>query len=69
MIRVTKPGQAPRILRERGQRTTEVNQQAFEDGERTFDFDSSLYGAKSVKNALIASQLGNAPFASPRSGT
>jgi hypothetical protein len=62
MIRVTKPGQAPRILRERGQRTTEVNQQAFEDGERTFDFDSSLYGAKSVKNALIASQLGKCAF-------
>jgi hypothetical protein len=28
MIRVVKPGQAPRILRERGQQTTEADQQA-----------------------------------------
>jgi hypothetical protein len=62
MIRVTKPEQAPRILRERGQRTTEANQQAFENGERTFDFDSSLYGAKSVKNALITAQQGKCAF-------
>ena len=62
MIRVQKPEQAPPILRERGQRTTEANQQAFENGQRTFDFDSSLYGAKSVKNALIKAQHGKCAF-------
>jgi len=62
MIRVVKPGQAPRILRERGQRTTETNQQAFMNGERTFEFDSSIYGAKSVKNALIQAQQGKCAF-------
>jgi uncharacterized protein (TIGR02646 family) len=62
MIRVTKPEQAPRILRERGQRTTEANQQAFINGERTFKFDSSIYGAKSVKNALIKAQQGKCAF-------
>jgi uncharacterized protein (TIGR02646 family) len=62
MIRVVKPGQAPRILRERGQRTTEANQQAFMNGERTFEFDSSIYGAKSVKNALIRAQQGKCAF-------
>ena len=62
MIRVTKPEQAPRILRERGQRTTETNQQAFENGERAFEFDNSLYGATSVKNALIAAQQGKCAF-------
>jgi hypothetical protein len=56
MIRVRKPDQAPRILRERGQRTTETNQQAFVNGERTFSFHSSIYGAKSVKSALIKGQ-------------
>lgn len=61
MIRVAKP-QAPRILRERGQRTTEANQQAFEGGERRFDFESSIYGAKSVKNALIKAQHGKCAF-------
>jgi len=62
MIRVTKPEQAPRILRERGQRTTEANQQDFEKGRRVFNFDSSLYGAKSVKNALIKTQHGKCAF-------
>jgi uncharacterized protein (TIGR02646 family) len=62
MIRVVKPGQAPRILCERGQRTTEANQQAFMNGERTFEFDSSIYGAKSVKNALIRAQQGKCAF-------
>jgi len=56
MIRVRKPEQAPRILRERGRRTTEANQQAFENGERTFKFDGSIYGAKSVKDALVKAQ-------------
>lgn len=62
MIRVAKPEQAPRILRERGLLTTEANQQAFEGGQREFDFDSSLYGAKSVKNALIKAQHGKCAF-------
>jgi uncharacterized protein (TIGR02646 family) len=62
MIRVNKPERAPRILRERGQRSTETNQQAFENGQRDFDFDSSLYGAKSVKNALIMAQHGKCAF-------
>lgn len=63
MIRVTKPTQAPRILRERGKATTEANCSAFDsapvdysNGIRTFEFDSGLYGAKSVKNSLIKAQ-------------
>lgn len=62
MIRVAKPEPAPLILRERGHRTTEANQQAFENGERAFDFDSSLYGAKSVKSVLIKAQHGKCAF-------
>ena len=63
MIRVRKPSQAPRILRERGEATTDSNCSAFDsspddylNGNKTFEFDSSLYGAKSVKNALIKAQ-------------
>jgi uncharacterized protein (TIGR02646 family) len=62
MIRVVKPEQAPRILRERGQRTTEANQLAFVNGAQTFEFDSSIYGAKSVKNALVEAQHGKCAF-------
>jgi hypothetical protein len=62
MIRITKPEQAPSILRERGRRTTEENKRSFENGERVFEFDGSLYGAKSVKNALIKAQQGKCAF-------
>jgi uncharacterized protein (TIGR02646 family) len=62
MIRITKPVQPPRILRERGKVTTERNQGAFEAGVREFEFDNSLYGAKSVKDALIKAQCGKCAF-------
>ena len=62
MIRVAKPEQAPPILRDRGQRTTEANQQAFVGGERAFKFDSSIYGAKSVKSALKKAQHDKCAF-------
>ena len=69
MIRVVKPNPAPAILRTRGKRTTEANNAAFDaepdayhDGTRRFSFDGSLYGAKSVKNALIKAQHGKCAF-------
>ena len=62
MIRVAKPEQAPAILRNRGQRTIEADRRAFENGERTFKFDRSIYGAKSVKNALIKAQHDKCAF-------
>jgi hypothetical protein len=68
MIRITKPEQAPSILRKRGQRTTEANQQAFINGERTFKFDSSIYGAKSVKMALIKAQHDKCAFCESKVG-
>jgi hypothetical protein len=68
MIRVTKPERAPPILRERGQRTTAANQQAFMNGERTFKFDSSIYGAKSVKKVLIKAQRDKCAFCESKVG-
>ncbi len=69
MIRVVKPNPAPAILRKRGQTTTEINNTAFDaepdayrDGTRRFRFDNTLYGAKSVKNALIKAQHGKCAF-------
>ena len=69
MIRVVKPNPAPAILRNRGKTTTETNNAAFDvepdayrDGTRRFRFDNTLYGAKSVKNALIKAQHGKCAF-------
>jgi uncharacterized protein (TIGR02646 family) len=63
VIRVVKPAQPPAILRNRGRATTQALCDAFDaapqdflDGVKTFAFDSSLYGAKSVKNALRRAQ-------------
>lgn len=63
MIRIRKPSQAPRILRERGKTTTDANCSAFDgssgdylNGSKKFDFVSSIYGAKSVKKALVKAQ-------------
>ncbi len=63
MIRVAKPIQAPALLRNRGADETAENcdkfdadPESYRDGTKTFDFNSSIYGAKSVKNKLIAAQ-------------
>ncbi|MBT3928689.1 MAG: hypothetical protein HOM52_00080 [Rhodospirillaceae bacterium] len=62
MIRINKPG-APKILRKRGAAETvnhcadfDASKHQYEGGTKTFDFNSGIYGAKSVKNALIKAQ-------------
>lgn len=69
MIRIRKPDRAPRILRERGQRTTDADRADYDaslaeylNGDKTFEFDSKLYGAKSVKNALKKAQYDKCCF-------
>ena len=69
MIRINKPPRAPAILRNRGKDTTNFNCVEFGDaandflsGSKTFKFDSSIYGAKSVKKALIKAQHGKCCF-------
>lgn len=63
MISVDKPSHPPAILRKRGRATTASNcaeysrdTNAYLNGNKTFEFKSNLYGAKSVKNALIKAQ-------------
>ncbi len=63
MIQVQKLPTAPAILRNRGQRTTDEYKAAYNEdpvsyqqGGKKFEFDSSLYGAKSVKKALKKAQ-------------
>lgn len=63
MIRVNKPRLAPRILRTTGQKKTQANcgsykqyLSAYDTGQKKFDFDSNVYGHRTVKNALIKAQ-------------
>lgn len=62
MIRVVKPVKPPRILHHEdysGPKATKTLKAAYDSGKRDFtsdDFNSKIYGAKSVKNALIKAQ-------------
>lgn len=63
MIRIRKPNTAPRILLNRGVAQTAADKVAYDgapqdyrSGNKTFEFKGSIYGAKSVKNALTKAQ-------------
>ena len=65
MISIDKPEEPPAILRERGNAETDAlsreftqNKADYENGTKKFEFDSGIYGSKSVKNALIKAQHG-----------
>jgi uncharacterized protein (TIGR02646 family) len=62
VIRIKSP-QAPSILKNRGANETQrlcnlydASPVDYQDGSKKLDFDSSLYAAKSVKNALLKAQ-------------
>ena len=57
MIKIHKPASAPKILTGRGKLATQQLCDAFDHQHSSdFDFDSSIYGAKSVKNKLKLAQ-------------
>ncbi len=63
MIRTVKPPTAPRILMTRGVEQTEKDRAAYDanpddyrSGTQTFHAANGIYGAKSVKNALLRAQ-------------
>ncbi len=66
MIQIDKPAQAPPILRlpnYRGPKKTQAMRdeydaapQDYQTGQKRFEFDSDIYGAKSVKSALTEAQ-------------
>lgn len=57
MIRINKPQKIPKVLKEKGETETLAMCEAYEnEGKRDFEFDSSIYGHKTVKEALILAQ-------------
>lgn len=69
MIRIEKPDLGPPILTDptkRGPRTTQSLKDAYDAGQRDFEFESDIYGAKSVKNKLISLQHGKCCFCEAR---
>ncbi|MDX2248052.1 MAG: hypothetical protein SF052_14800 [Bacteroidia bacterium] len=69
MIRIRKSKTVPAILQSKGKQETSnnindyrSNPQAYIDGEKSFDFDSGVYGHPSVKKQLIADQYGKCCF-------
>ena len=68
MIRIRKPAQLPTILRSKGTRKCAEHCAAYDNGEREFVFDASIYGAKAVKDALVAAQHGKCCFCESKVG-
>ena len=65
MIRISRQSVGPPILGNpgyRGPKKTKEMKNAYDTGQRDFDFISNIYGAKSVKNALIKEQHGKCCF-------
>ena len=57
MIRIKKPQKVPKILKDKGEKEKLVMCRAYEnEGKRDFDFDSKIYGDRSVKEILIKAQ-------------
>lgn len=63
MIHIEKPLKAPRILTIKGSEQTQKDCAAYDlhpsdyrSGSKKFEFNSRIYGAKSVKNALLKAQ-------------
>ena len=75
MISVDKPSQPPAILRKRGQTTTASSctdysrdPNEYLNGNKIFSFKSNIYGAKSVKKALVKAQYGKCCFCESKVG-
>ncbi len=63
MISIDKPQQAPKVLRDRGKKKRRANcnsytrnKTAYNTGKKTFEFNSKIYGHKTVKQALKTAQ-------------
>jgi uncharacterized protein (TIGR02646 family) len=59
LIRVVKPDSAPKILRDEdssGPKATKKLRDDYDAGQREFEFNSTIYAARSVKSALIKAQ-------------
>jgi len=63
VIKIDKPRQAPKVLRDKSKKKRRVNcnlytrnKAAYDKGEKKFEFDSKIYGHKKVKKELIETQ-------------
>jgi uncharacterized protein (TIGR02646 family) len=56
MIRIHKPGEPPAVLRDEGRAHTLALCRRLEDGQSRLELDKTIYGAPSVKQALLLAQ-------------
>lgn len=69
MIKIDRPKQAPKKLLNEGKKKRRAhcvsytrNKSKYDSGERKFEFDSDIYGHKTVKESLIKAQHGKCCF-------
>ena len=75
MIRIERPRESPDILQTVGKRKTAENCESYDchpedyrDRSRKFDFDSDVYGHRSVKEALLEAQYGKCCYCESKFG-
>ena len=73
MIQIERPPETPEILQTSGRRKTNENCNRYDshandyrDGSRKFEFDSAVYGHRSVKRALLQAQFGKCCYCESR---
>ena len=69
MIKIDKPRQIPKILRDKGKKKRKANcnsytrnKAVYRKGKKNFEFDSKIYGHTTVKKALIKAQYDKCCF-------
>jgi uncharacterized protein (TIGR02646 family) len=73
LIKINKPENPPEVLLKRGKKNRRShctsytrNRKKYDSGEKKFDFDSGIYGHKTVKQALVDAQYGKCCFCESR---
>ena len=73
MIRIVKPAMPPKILTTRGNKQTQTDCVAYDNssadyrsGAKKFNLDTTIYGAKSVKNTLLRAQYNKCCYCESR---
>ena len=75
MIQIVKPAEVPEVLIKKGKKKRAAHSQSYtknkakyNSGEKTFDFDSKIYGHETVKQTLIDCQHGKCCFCESKVG-
>jgi uncharacterized protein (TIGR02646 family) len=68
VIKINKPRRPPAVLLSKGRDKRDTHCRDYDNGEREFNFDAKIYGALSVKKALVKAQHSKCCFCESKVG-